>query len=1187
MIKLTANYSNSNHNFVIQNISSKQEKNKYLPAICIIKNILQRGNPTLMSTFLQESVGSIQNTEEFNKAYPLIDTSAPKWSRIIRGDVEGNNFPAKRFFEELIPKYLPDYQYIQQLILPEVSINEITKVDVKEFREQQVDFYLPQAFLIIEIDGSQHDEKEDAHRDAHTSKYAIKTVRLKVSDLNQENDIFLKKINEIKDRIDRISSRQSQLKFTSPCFITLEDYALAAKSGVDINNPYYKSSAVIRFQLLILELLENGVLKLTDDWNFELIERDASDFAELAIKDLFVWFKHILQLHKIDFNEPKFFIKKRKSLDNFSNETTSIKIDFSLLKRYTDEFQEHEEVYFVRTDYLDVYMYFSPGKGNKLEFSSFEPYDYFCISSTKLVNYKLKFGKKDSDEKPLLFLLWNLFLQNNPELKFDKLAFREGQLPIISNALSRKDTLGLLPTGSGKSVCYQLASILQPAISFVVCPIKSLMYDQKADLDLSMFTRTNHITSDDKPWIKEKIQTEFGAGKYFFIYISPERFQTKKFRNYFITVNKDFNIAYAVIDEVHCLSEWGHDFRTSYLNLADTINKFCQNFTFIGLTATASVNVKDDIQIEFGIKEENVKTPLDYTREELEFVIINDNNDKKNMLFELIERQKNEIGALAVKGGDTKCGIIFTPAVGGPRGCFKLSQELSNKFNHDVRYFAGTIPNELKETAANDFNFDDYKRQVQDDFKQNKYSLLAATKAFGMGINKGNIYYTVHYGIPGSVEALYQEAGRAGREKTRFKDNPAKCFVLLTKSNQADTLKKLWNPSTPLSELRKLKVRGDINSQLYFFVTSNENITDEFNIVKEIYNLAKPGQKNFRLISADLKTTITKKIKDKQVKTKLEKPQVEKAIYRLKLLGIVSDWTIIKWDKMNSVFELDFLDFSESTIKNSVLSNIEKYDKDFSFDAIRSDEKYLLYRKIIDSTSSGITLVDKYIFLLLQWTYDNFAYNRRQQLKNIYEYTCAFADGELTHKEFKTRLENYFKISQTSDSFQNIVKDKEKNVKEWFNVFYQIKQKKQTTDFITLEEQKEKRDNLSRFLESSQQDTGLDMISGLIRLLLDDYDNADGRDRLESSLNAVKDYSDSKQDFIINEIIKIGMHCDEKNKSLLSESLHNIVNDSKEFLFKLSLELEDSFSICKLLTDINKKLTTINEENYGRLEKIG
>ncbi len=116
---------------------------------------------------------------------------------------------------------------------------------------------------------------------------------------------------------------------------------------------------------------------------------------------------------------------------------------------------------------------------------------------------------------------------------------------------------------------------------------------------------------------------------------------------------------------------------------------------------------------------------------------------------------------------------------------------------------------------------------------------------------------------------------------------------------------------------------------------------------------------------------------------------------------------------------------------------------------------------------------------------------------------------------------------------------------------------------------------------------GLDLISGLIRLLLDDYENSDGRSRLEGSLKQIQNFSNNDQGYIVDEIIKIGMHCDEKNKSLLSESLYNIVNDSKEFLFKLSLELEDSFSTCKLLTDINKKLTTINEENYGRLEKIG
>ena len=109
--------------------------------------------------------------------------------------------------------------------------------------------------------------------------------------------------------------------------------------------------------------------------------------------------------------------------------------------------------------------------------------------------------------------------------------FREGQLGIIGSALSRKGTIGLLPTGAGKSICYQLSAVLQPAISFVVCPIKSLMYDQKADLDTIGFMRSNFITSDLKPDQKIRIQNDFGRGKYFLVFISPERFQTQSFRS--------------------------------------------------------------------------------------------------------------------------------------------------------------------------------------------------------------------------------------------------------------------------------------------------------------------------------------------------------------------------------------------------------------------------------------------------------------------------------------------------------------------------------------------------------------------------------------------------------------------------------------------------------------------------------
>ena len=222
MKKFSANYSNTNHNFVIQNIPSESAvKNKYTPAICIIKNILQRGMPTSLSYFLQGKIGKIHTFDDFNTALPLIDNSTPKWERIIRGDVEKNNFPAKRFFEDLIPKYLSEYKYIQQLIIPEFPINDITQVFVEDFIGQQVDFYLPQAYLIIEIDGGQHSPDKDSLRDAHTNKYGIKTVRITTKDLDSESDIFISKINEIKKRIDKVESRQKTRKLSEDSFFIL------------------------------------------------------------------------------------------------------------------------------------------------------------------------------------------------------------------------------------------------------------------------------------------------------------------------------------------------------------------------------------------------------------------------------------------------------------------------------------------------------------------------------------------------------------------------------------------------------------------------------------------------------------------------------------------------------------------------------------------------------------------------------------------------------------------------------------------------------------------------------------------------------------------------------------------------------------------------------------------------------
>jgi len=1164
MHKYTANYSNTNHNFVIQNMEGNYIDSPYLPAVHIMMNILQRGCPTLMSKYLQGKLSAIHKKNDFSKCKAYIDKNPPHWERIIRGNIKDNYFPAKKFYDELLPKYLGELSFCRQLVIPEMPINEITRVEVDRFKNHQVDFYLPQAFLIIEIDGVQHNKLEDDIRDKHTKKYGIETIRITTNEVELEGKSLKDKMVKIKERVVKVMNSQVRRKKQGDIFLSLKDYQDHFNSDYNLSDPELIATAIIRFQLLVLECLAKGLLSFNKPWEFEVYNRDIKGYEKLAIEDLFLWFNHLFRLQKIEFEEPSVRIIEVPKTDDFLA-TDHLKIDFSLLRRYTDEFQTNPGIIFVRTDYLDEYLYFKKGDATgNLKFSSYESYDYFRISTSKLIRYNLV--QKDKDEESLLFLLENIFLQNMPNL-----SFIEGQLSIIINALSKRHTIGLLPTGSGKSVCYQLASILQPAISFVVCPIKSLMYDQKADLEIAKFTRINHISSDDDAEERDKIQREFGSGKYFFIFISPERFQIKTFREYFSKVNKDFNISYAVIDEVHCVSEWGHDFRTSYLKLSDTIEKLCSDFNFIGLTATASINVLKDIKIEFGIKDEDVVTPADYTRKELDFEVINDNMNKEKFLLKTLKQLDEELDVFHEAGNDSKCGIIFTPTVNGRNGCYPLSLMLSEKLGFQVPFFSGTIPKQNGEPIMLVKEYDEYKRIIQEAFKDSKYTLLAATKAFGMGINKGNIYYTLHYGIPASMEALYQEAGRAGRDKSKFVKQKAKCFVLLSKHTKTQELyNMLFDKETPFSKMiygkndeeeKKgliSKINGDLNTNLFLFSLGLDVIKNEYKFIKSLYNqYAQPGNRDVRINGNDLDCS---------------KAQVEKAIYRLYQLGIIEDWTIRNFFE-GGVFDVNFNNYEEDSIERKLLQNINKYDPNFSFSECYNDPKYKIYRKILEEAPSNYNRFDKIILILLQWSYDNFANNRKQSLKNIYENCCDFVDGTIDKNGFKLRLENYFKFTQSSFILQHITENP-LALGKWFEVFYQIDNNLVTEDFITIRQQETLRDNLSRFLESFGTNAGLDFISGFVRLLLNDYDNLDGERRMESALSRVRLMKKRSINFVIDNLLKLGLKLSKKQRSRLAQTIHKVFEDDK-LIRRIQKVLQDNYS-----------LTFIIEQNNNRLKQI-
>lgn len=532
MKKYSANYSYTNHNFVIQNLTIPRKESRFLPAILIIKNLIQRGKPTLMSQYLQSIYGSVhKDDEQFKKPFVLINQSNLEWHNTIKGDKANNYFPARIFLKERINEDLYEYEFIKQLIIPEIEINQITQRNDENFKYQCVDFFLPQANLVIEIDGQQHKKEVgrviDSIRDNHLILSKILTVRIDTKDLEAKNETYFEKIEQIKNQLDKYSRFLNLYKTNFNLSFT--------EISEETKKTKLLPTAIIRFQVLILELLESGKICLEDDkWIFEVKNQDVNGYENHSIEDIFEWLHHLLKLQKITFNEPQFEIK---NVQNFSN-ANCIKIDFSLLQRWTDQNLLNEEIIYLRTDYLDLFHNRNKDKLDRI--------NYFKLSTSTKYNYKLIFNEESDDLENLEFFLKNIF-------GYDK--FNNGQISIIQNVLENNTTIGLLPTGGGKSLTYQLACLLQPCISFVVCPIKSLMYDQIKDLDQAYIQNIESINSDVIGAERTEILDNYSNGKYFFVFISPERFQTKDFRERLVAINSQLNFSYAVIDEVHCLSE--------------------------------------------------------------------------------------------------------------------------------------------------------------------------------------------------------------------------------------------------------------------------------------------------------------------------------------------------------------------------------------------------------------------------------------------------------------------------------------------------------------------------------------------------------------------------------------------------------------------------------------------------------
>jgi ATP-dependent DNA helicase RecQ len=771
----------------------------------------------------------------------------------------------RNFVLSLIPE---KYGYLCQLLEKQRSRGSIQRnentgridfsleipYDLTNYRtnryNQQVQIKHHKTF-IVEVDGAAyHTDLIDELKDFEIAQMGRNISHITEDKVHESADKFIKEITS-EEYVKIAENNFHNQSYLSDCHTTL----VLAPFGI------------ARIQQVLLQYLmanyttisENACIKIA------VIERDIP-CASIAIEDLSQTLRSLNELAQTQIVLPKFELDVFSSsefinhpfhdgnnvlhIDNFSNIQYDLVLDISLVRKesvFKDEQYGTSNTIIIRNSHYTHFKTYNP------------------VISAPPIKYRPLVNQLPNEVFEVIYetsTLLRKFLQDI----FRNDNFKVGQLPILNRAVQLNSVVGLLPTGGGKSLTYQLAAILQPGTTIIIDPIRSLMIDQYNSLKEIGIDKCDFINSRLSTAERNYNQHELLAkGRLLFLFVSPERFVIDDFRKALDNAIRDGHyFTYAVIDEVHCVSEWGHDFRTPYLNLGDNAQQYCLTYNgtsipLFGLTATASFDVLADIERELNIKDNDGNAVVRFensVRDEINYIIqdvpvtfegLNNLTDraireligtkKQQVIFEFIKNKEkyiqsfNNHSAIHSTLEDSYKNYIsvatrnewLNKAENEPDALAKYIEQNKKrlliesnpfqikKFKKDVFYNYGIIvfmphrqgwlgirnghnshgvydnPSYIKIVQKEDLVLHQYNEETfgyfmgsgdEDNadkvdaesflhlerFKDNKESVMVATKAFGMGIDKTNVRMTIHINIPSSIESFVQEVGRAGRD---------------------------------------------------------------------------------------------------------------------------------------------------------------------------------------------------------------------------------------------------------------------------------------------------------------------------------------------------------------------------------------------------------------------------------------
>lgn len=1069
---------------------------KQLQVISVLEKILTRGSITLSSPKIEKVFREIfkpsQGEFSFSSLEYLVLNGYKKYQKNIWLDSQEELL----FYLEILPHFLGENY--SQFVIPQINFSSLIppSLNFQAVDYQRVDFAIFHPAItekvIVEIDGEQHKRQADfdKERDEILREYGYKVIRIPADEIRRVSG---KNLNNLSSRIN---AKKKSIKVKSNDLKFIVGLKIAHQIQIVLLQAIW--SGFLKFNeenwFILSDLNEIGFFN--EDEALEILKRSVEDFTEL--------YDNLCRLYSLEIN-------KQKIICELFNKHNSYKNDQAIFLSFSDKFTTELTTFYVQNIYFPFH----------ITHSSF--------STTPVIG-----GLDKPAEEDLEYFLRYIFR---------KPYFWEGQYEGITRALQGKDALLLLPTGAGKSLVFQLASLLLPGSTVVIDPIISLMEDQIDNLARIGIDRCIAITSQiENTQDRVRAIQLFGQGEYLFAYVAPERFQTIEFRESLRVLTTHTPIALIVVDEAHCVSEWGHDFRTAYLNIGRTSREYCKSNNhippLIALTGTASRAVLKDVQRELQIEDfDAIITPKTFDRKELKFEIIFSSSQEKLARLKgyLTQRLPNLFKTSSTtfyqpQGKNTYSGLIFCPHVNGEFGVENVAGEIKVGLGISLSVYSGKEP---KNWETRRYTL--HKREVMRKYKWNKIPLLVCTKAFGMGIDKPNIRYTIHFGIPPSIESFYQEAGRAGRDR-----QTAYCCLIVSNDNE-ERSKKLLNPNTKVEDivdiLKQIPWEGndDITRVLYFHTNSFRGIEKEkmdvAEILQQIGDVSKKGS---------ITLSIPEKIKQNVDQNRLAREITEKALHRLLIIGVISDYTI---DYSREEFNVKL----SGANREEIIETYGKYVESYLYSRRQNevDKAERLPHSSLNEFIMGM------IDLLLHFIYDVIERGRRRAL---YEMLLACTTSS-TDKDFRERILRYLEATAYFEDLEKVITDKDAGIEKCKDLFSSVRSPNESAEL---------RGQVSRYLESYPDHPGLLMLRSLSEVYSKNKNNDVAKQNFLASISSALTNYGIKENIVFDFASWAVLNISKRDKTL-----------AKELIAELMLKHSNRLLARTLIEKLPIKLTEI------------